>query len=64
MTIQLLDARGAASSPRGRPTADGSYKFDNLPPGTYSVRELQPAGYFDGGDMRPARTAATTRATT
>jgi serine-aspartate repeat-containing protein C/D/E len=32
-------------------TADGSYRFDNLRPGTYAVRELQPAGYFDGEDM-------------
>ncbi len=29
---------------------DGRYKFEGLERGTYSVREIQPAGYFDGGD--------------
>jgi protocatechuate 3,4-dioxygenase beta subunit len=29
--------------------ASGRYKFENLAPGTYSVREVQPAGYFHGG---------------
>ncbi len=29
--------------------AAGQYKFDNLAPGTYSVREHQPSGYFQGG---------------
>src|SRR5262249_45551318 len=27
---------------------DGTYKFDNLRPGTYSVHEVQPSGYFEG----------------
>ncbi|MBL9084172.1 MAG: hypothetical protein JNK76_20385 [Planctomycetales bacterium] len=31
--------------------ADGKYKFDGLERGTYSVREIQPGGYFDGGDL-------------
>ena len=30
--------------------ADGSYAFTNLRPGTYTVREVQPAGYADGTD--------------
>ncbi|QDU25163.1 Serine-aspartate repeat-containing protein D precursor [Anatilimnocola aggregata] len=28
---------------------NGYYKFDKLPPGTYTVRQTQPAGYFHGG---------------
>ncbi|CAN0488491.1 unnamed protein product, partial [Hapterophycus canaliculatus] len=31
--------------------ADGCYKFDNLPPGTYKVRETQPDGFFHGGQV-------------
>jgi LPXTG-site transpeptidase (sortase) family protein len=30
--------------------ADGSYIFDNLRPGTYTLTETQPAGYLDGKD--------------
>jgi uncharacterized repeat protein (TIGR01451 family) len=30
--------------------ADGSYKFDNLRPGTYAIQETQPANYQDGAD--------------
>ncbi len=30
--------------------ANGRYAFTNLPPGTYTVREAQPAGYLDGTD--------------
>ena len=29
--------------------AAGQYRFENLAPGMYSVRELQPEGYFHGG---------------
>ncbi len=29
---------------------DGSYRFDDLAPGTYRVQEVQPAGYLDGKD--------------
>ncbi|MFK7765870.1 MAG: SdrD B-like domain-containing protein [Mariniblastus sp.] len=29
--------------------ANGKYSFDNLTPGTYSVREITPDGYLDGG---------------
>jgi protocatechuate 3,4-dioxygenase beta subunit len=49
VTIQLLDANGNIL----RTTltdADGRYKFDNLAPGEYQVRELQPEGYYDGGE--------------
>ena len=30
--------------------ADGRYRFDGLAPGIYSVEEVQPDGYYDGGD--------------
>ncbi|RLT15350.1 MAG: hypothetical protein DWI26_05640, partial [Planctomycetota bacterium] len=30
--------------------ADGSYRFDAIPPGSYSLFEVQPAGFFDGQD--------------
>jgi serine-aspartate repeat-containing protein C/D/E len=47
VTIQLFDASGTiiATTVTG---ADGSYKFENLLPGTYSVHEVQPQEYFDG----------------
>jgi serine-aspartate repeat-containing protein C/D/E len=49
VTIQLLNAQGSVIATRQTDGA-GRYKFDNLPPGVYTVRELQPAGYFDGPD--------------
>lgn len=46
--IQLLDAQGAVIGTTST-NALGEYRFDNLPPGTYSVQEMQPVGYFEGG---------------
>lgn len=31
--------------------ADGNYAFDDLAPGKYTIEEVQPAGYFDGGEF-------------
>ncbi len=47
--VRLFDAAGnlVATTTTG---ADGVYKFSNLAPGTYSVFEVQPSGYFDGGE--------------
>ncbi|MGC4005983.1 MAG: SdrD B-like domain-containing protein [Pirellulales bacterium] len=48
VVIELLDANGVVI----RTTltgADGTYTFDNLAPGTYSVHEIQPADYFNAG---------------
>ncbi|MFN7625883.1 MAG: SdrD B-like domain-containing protein, partial [Pirellula sp.] len=41
-------------------TADGAYQFLALPPGTYEIREVQPAGFFDGKDS-VGRVGAETR---
>ncbi len=48
VTIELLDAQGQVL---GRTTTNslGQYRFENLAPGEYSVRETQPGGYFHGG---------------
>ena len=47
VTIQLLNSDGNVI---GTTTTDanGNYAFSGLAPGTYGVREVQPAGYFDG----------------
>ncbi len=46
--IELLDASGNVlqTTTTGN---DGSYSFTQLRPGTYSVREIQPQGLFQGG---------------
>ena len=49
VTIQLLDATGIVIDTT-LTDAEGRYKFDNLAPGTYGIREIQPEGYFDGGE--------------
>jgi len=47
VTIWLLDTQG--NRLRSTTTdARGFYRFDRLPPGTYGVEEVQPAGFFDG----------------
>jgi protocatechuate 3,4-dioxygenase beta subunit len=48
VTIQLLDSTGKIIGTTITDVA-GYYSFDGLPPGTYSVHEVQPAGYFNGG---------------
>ena len=46
VTVQLFDAAGnPASTPITTDPATGQYVFPFVPPGTYSVRETQPAGY-------------------
>lgn len=48
--IQLFDNDGnlvATTQTNG----DGFYQFENLNPGTYSIVEVQPNGYLDGGDV-------------
>lgn len=48
VTIQLLDTEGGVISTT-ETDAGGFYRFENLPPGEYAVRQIQPAGYFHGG---------------
>ncbi|OYP33203.1 hypothetical protein CGZ80_18395 [Rhodopirellula sp. MGV] len=48
VTIQLLDEDGNVV--RTTQTAiDGIYRFNDLQPGRYTVVEIQPEGFFDGG---------------
>ncbi len=49
VTIHLLDSTGNVIAITTT-NAQGRYRFANLAPGTYSVREIQPTGYFDGGE--------------
>ena len=49
VTIELLNANGQVIDTRVTDN-QGYYIFDTLPPGTYSVHEVQPEGYFDGGE--------------
>ncbi len=51
--VELLDAAGNVVATTFT-DANGRYNFGNLRPGTYSVRESQPAGYFHGGQVAPA----------
>jgi len=50
VVIQLLNAEGEVIA-QTTTDANGEYKFDELAPGTYSVREFTPEGYFDGGEQ-------------
>ena len=48
-TVMLLDAGGTVVA-NATTDAAGFYKFNNLPKGTYTVMEVQPAGYLDSAD--------------
>lgn len=50
VTLILLDASGNEVT-RTLTDRDGRYAFDGLRPGTYTIREIQPDGYLDSGDM-------------
>ncbi|MBI1764183.1 MAG: carboxypeptidase regulatory-like domain-containing protein [Acidobacteria bacterium] len=51
VTIQLMgtDSQGPVNLSTAT-DASGSYSFSNLRPGTYTIKELQPAGFTDGLD--------------
>jgi len=46
--VELLDVNGNVIGTTFTGT-DGTYRFDNLPPGVYAVKEYQPQGYLQGG---------------
>ena len=48
VTIQLLDANGNLTGTTTATDGNGYYQFTSLRSGTYGVREVQPAGYFQG----------------
>ena len=50
VTIKLLDAEGNVIATT-KTDSNGHYQFNNLPPGTYTVVEVQPTGYFQGGQI-------------
>lgn len=53
VTLQLqgVDDRGQAVLLTTTTDANGFYRFGNLRPGTYSIQETQPSGFFDGQDV-------------
>ncbi len=59
VVVELLDENGVPTGVTTvTSTAEGSvgyYEFTNLAPGTYGVRELQPAGWIDGIDTPGTR---------
>ena len=54
VTLTLLEFDNGQWQPTGQTTvtdANGNYKFDGLPPGTYQVAETQPAGWVSVGSQ-------------
>ncbi|MCG8583747.1 MAG: carboxypeptidase regulatory-like domain-containing protein, partial [Pirellulales bacterium] len=49
VTIHLFDSQGTLVATT-QTDANGQYLFEDLAPGTYTVVEEQPDGYFDGGE--------------
>lgn len=64
VTVQLIDASGTVVRTTTTDTS-GNYTFPNVPPGTYTIRELQPTGYGNptagpfAPDTRPITVATT-----
>ena len=56
--MQLVDAGGNVVATTVT-AADGGYRFDNLEPGTYTLRQVQPDGY---GSTTPNEVAVTVAA--
>lgn len=60
VTVELLDENGDVVATQ-KTDADGHYLFDQLAPGTYSVRETQPTQYFEGGERLGSGGGQTTK---
>ncbi|MBI2481560.1 MAG: carboxypeptidase regulatory-like domain-containing protein, partial [Planctomycetia bacterium] len=50
VTVELLNEQGDVIATQ-LTNDNGEYEFTGLTPGTYSIRETQPGGYFDGGEV-------------
>ena len=50
VTIQLFNEDGTLAA-QTQTDANGKYEFDDLPPGTYSIVQVQPDAFIDGGDV-------------
>ncbi|MEX0642795.1 MAG: SdrD B-like domain-containing protein [Pirellulales bacterium] len=50
VVLKLLNGAGGDTGLRATTDANGFYKFTNLAAGTYTVVEVQPAGWLDGKD--------------
>lgn len=50
VVIELIDTAGDVIERRQTDTA-GFYRFESLAPGIYQVREMQPSGFFHGGQV-------------
>jgi protocatechuate 3,4-dioxygenase beta subunit len=50
VTLSGVDDRGATVSLTTATAGNGTYSFNNLRPGTYTLTQSQPAGWLDGKD--------------
>ena len=50
VTLELLDNDGNVIATTVT-DSDGQYSFDNILPGEYSIRQSQPDGFFNGGEV-------------
>ncbi|MCG8651062.1 MAG: carboxypeptidase regulatory-like domain-containing protein, partial [Pirellulales bacterium] len=54
VTIELYDSAGALIAST-QTDAAGNYQFSNLPAGQYTIREIQPPGWLQGGQRAGSR---------